>query len=80
MSRNVCKDLDTRMDSIFANAFRNVGNWFDKSMVASSVDLREQNGNYVTHDSMFPAAILIKADVKIENGALHIVHERRAND
>ena len=66
------QDLDTRMDSIFANAFRNVGNWFDKSMVASSVDLREQNGNYVTHVYV-PGGNTDKADVKIENGALHIV-------
>lgn len=65
------QDLDTRMDSIFGNAFRNVGNWFDKSMVASSVDLREQNGNYVTH--VYVPGNTDKADVKIENGALHIV-------
>lgn len=66
------RDLDRRMDSIFANAFRNVGNWFDKSMVATSVDLREQNGNYVTRVYV-PNGNTSKADVKIDNGALHIV-------
>ena len=66
------RDLEARMDSIFANAFRDVGNWFDNSMVATSVDLREQNGNYVTRVYV-PDGNTSKADVKIDNGALHIV-------
>jgi HSP20 family molecular chaperone IbpA len=65
-------DLDARMDSIFANAFRGVGNWFDNSMVATSVDLREQNGNYVTRVYL-PNSNTSKPDVKIDNGALHVV-------
>ena len=64
-------DLDARLDSIFANAFRDVGNWFDNSMVATSVDLREQNGNYVTRVYL-PKGNTSKADVKIDNGALHL--------
>ena len=66
------RELEARMDSIFANAFRDVGNWFDNSMVATSVDLREQNGNYVTRVYV-PDGNTSKADVKIDNGALHIV-------
>ncbi|MFZ0917881.1 MAG: Hsp20/alpha crystallin family protein, partial [Candidatus Udaeobacter sp.] len=66
------QDLDMRMDSVFANAFRDVGNWFDNSMVATSVDLREQNGNYVTRVYL-PNGNTSKADVKIDNGALHLV-------
>ena len=65
-------DLDAQMDSIFANAFRDVGNWFDNSMVAASVDLREQNGNYMARVYL-PNGNTSKADVKIDNRALHLV-------
>lgn len=74
------RDLNARMDSIFEDAFRNVGNWFDESMVAASIDLREQNGNYVTRVYV-PHGNTAKADVKIDNGALHITmnDERTVN-
>ena len=65
-------DLDAQMDSIFANAFRDVGNWFDNSMVAASVDLREQNGNYMARVYL-PNGNTSKADVKMDNRALHLV-------
>jgi HSP20 family molecular chaperone IbpA len=63
--------LDARMDSIFANAFRSVGNWFDQSIVATSIDLDEHNGNYVARVYL-PSGNASKADVKADNGTLHI--------
>jgi len=59
------------MNSVFSNAFRNVGNWLEDSTLASSVDLREQNDKYVAR-VFVPHAETSKVDAKIENGALHI--------
>jgi HSP20 family molecular chaperone IbpA len=65
------RDLEARMDSVFARAFGNVGSWFDESTLASSVDLREQNDRYIARLYM-PHADTGKVDAKIDNGALRI--------
>lgn len=41
------RDLENRMDAVFADTFRGMGTWFDQSTRANSVDLREQNDKYV---------------------------------
>ena len=41
------RDLETQMDNLFANSFRDFGAFFGQSRLASSVDLREQNDKYV---------------------------------
>jgi HSP20 family molecular chaperone IbpA len=60
------------MDTIFGDQFRNAGDWFNRSSMASSVDLREQNDKYVARIYL-PHFDTSKADVKIENGILHVV-------
>ncbi|MGE5213301.1 MAG: Hsp20/alpha crystallin family protein [Nitrospirota bacterium] len=61
------------MDTIFGDAFRNAGDWFNRSSMASSVNLREQNNKYVARVYL-PHFDTSKADVKIDrNGVLHIV-------
>jgi HSP20 family molecular chaperone IbpA len=66
------RDLETRMDTIFGDAFRNAGDWFNRSSMASSVDVREQNNKYVARVYL-PHFDTSKAKVNIENGVLHIV-------
>lgn len=65
------RDLETKMDSIFADTFRGVGNWFDQSTHATSVDLREQNDKYVAR-LYVPRSDHSKVGAKVENGVLHI--------
>ncbi len=65
------RDLETKMDAIFADTFRGVGNWFDQSTHATSVDLREQNDKYVAR-LYVPKGDKSKVDAKVENGVLHI--------
>lgn len=66
------RDLNARMDGIFGEAFRNAGDWFNRSNMASSVDLREQNDKYIARVYL-PHFDTSKADVKIEKGVLDIV-------
>ncbi len=66
------RDLETRMDTIFGDAFRNAGDWFNRSSMASSVDLREQKDKYVARVYL-PHFDTSKAQVRIKNGVLHIV-------
>lgn len=68
------RDLEAKMDSIFADTFRRVGTWFDQSTRASSVDLREQNDKYVAR-LYVPRSDTSKVDVKVENGVLHITSQ-----
>jgi HSP20 family molecular chaperone IbpA len=65
------RDLEARMDSIFRNTFRNVGNWFGQGTYASSVDLREQRDKYVARVYV-PSGKTSNVNAAIENGALHI--------
>ena len=65
------------MDSIFAGAFQHLGPWFDQSQMASSVDLREENDQYVAR-LYLPHADTSKVDARVENGALRITaHEQQ---
>lgn len=66
------RQLENRMDTIFGDAFRNAGDGSNRSTLASSANLREQNNKYVARVYL-PHFDTSKADVKIENGALHIV-------
>jgi HSP20 family molecular chaperone IbpA len=65
------RDLETRMETIFADTFRNVGNWFEQSTLALSVDVREQNDKYIAR-LYVPHGDTAKIDAKIDNGSLHI--------
>lgn len=60
------------MDTIFSDAFRNANQWFNHSTLASSVNLREQKDKYVARVYL-PHFDTSTAQVKVENGALHIV-------
>lgn len=68
------RDLDTRMDSIFAETFRSASNWFDPSRLGSSVDLREQNDKYVARVYL-PEDEKASVNAKIEDGALRLTGE-----
>ena len=72
------RDLETRMDSIFADSFRGAGDWFNQSTLASSVDLREQNDKYVARVYL-PNLDTSKVNVRIDNGALHIAANSERN-
>jgi HSP20 family molecular chaperone IbpA len=65
------RDLEARMDSIFRNTFRKVGNWFGQATFASSVDLREQKDKYVARVYV-PSGDSSRVKATMENGALHI--------
>ncbi len=65
------RDLEGRMDSIFADTFRNVGSWFNQGTRANSVDLREENDKYIAR-LYVPAGDNAKVDAKVENGVLHV--------
>jgi HSP20 family molecular chaperone IbpA len=65
------RDLEGKMDSIFADTFRNVGGWFNQGTRASSVDLREEKDKYIAR-LYVPAGDNAKVDAKVENGVLHI--------
>jgi len=65
------RDLEGKMDSIFADTFRNVGGWFNQGTRANSLDLREENDKYIAR-LYVPAGDNTKVDAKVENGVLHI--------
>jgi HSP20 family molecular chaperone IbpA len=74
------RDLETRMDSVFADTFRNTGSWFDQSSFAFSADVQEQTNEYVARVYMRHGDTS-RIDAKIDNGALHIAanNEQRVN-
>lgn len=65
------RDLENRMDAVFADTFRGMGTWFDQSTRANSVDLREQNDKYIAR-LYIPKGDNPKVDAKVENGVLHL--------
>jgi HSP20 family molecular chaperone IbpA len=70
------RDLEARMDSIFRNTFRNVGNWFGQATFASSVDLREQKDKYVARVYV-PSGDTSKLKATMQDGALHITADNQ---
>ena len=68
------RELETQMDSVFADTFRNVANWFGPSRLGSSVDLREQSDKYIARVYL-PEDEKAKVDAKVENGALRLSGE-----
>jgi HSP20 family molecular chaperone IbpA len=70
------RDLEARMDSIFRNTFRNVGNWFGEASFASSVDFREQRDKYVARVYV-PSGNRSRVNATMKNGELHITTESR---
>jgi HSP20 family molecular chaperone IbpA len=69
------RQLDSQMDSIFTNTFRNFGNWFDQSELSASVDLRDQKDKYVARIYLPNGEDTSKVNASVENGALHITAE-----
>lgn len=69
------RQLDSQLDNIFTNTFRNFGNWFDQSMLSASIDLRDQKDKYVARVHLPGEQDMSKVDARVENGALHITAE-----
>jgi HSP20 family molecular chaperone IbpA len=65
------RDLETQMDNIFANTFRDFGSAFGQTGLGSSIDLREQKDNYVARVYV-PNGKTQNVNARIENGALHV--------
>jgi HSP20 family molecular chaperone IbpA len=70
------RDLEGRMDGVFADTFRDVGGWFNQTTRASSVDLREQNDKYIAR-LYVPKGDSANVDAKVENGVLHITAQNQ---
>ena len=70
------RDLESKMDTIFAVTFRNVGPWFNQTTRASSVDLREQNDKYIAR-LYVPKGDNPNVDAKVENGVLHVTAQNQ---
>lgn len=65
------RDLETKMDGIFADTFRSVGSWFSQATRARSIDLREHNDKYVVR-LYVPHGENSTVDAKVKDGVLHI--------
>jgi HSP20 family molecular chaperone IbpA len=65
------RDLQSQMDNIFAQTFRDFGSSFGQSGLASSVDLREQNDRYVARIYL-PNGDTSKVNATVKNGSLDI--------
>jgi HSP20 family protein len=63
--------LNDRLDSVFADTFRNFDDWFGGSHFASSIDLREQKDRYVVR-LYVPDSAASKVNAEVENNALHV--------
>ncbi|HEY1769917.1 MAG TPA: Hsp20/alpha crystallin family protein [Chthoniobacterales bacterium] len=63
--------LDNRLDSVFANTFRNFGDWFGTNDFGSSIDLRDQKNKYVVRVYV-PGSDTSKVNAKVENNVLHV--------
>lgn len=68
------RELESQMDTIFTDSFRDFKALFDKAALGSSVELREQKDKYVARVYV-PTGNTSKVNAKIENGALHITAE-----
>lgn len=66
--------LDNQLDSVFANTFRNFGNWFGPNDLASSIDLRDQKNKYVVRVYV-PGPDTSKVNARVENNILHVTAE-----
>jgi HSP20 family molecular chaperone IbpA len=64
-------ELESKMDSIFTDTFHNVGNWFQKSTFASSVNVQEQKNSYVVR-LYLPNTDTSKVNATVANNVLHI--------
>ena len=65
------RDLQSQMDKIFAQTFRDFGSSFGQSGLASSVDLRERNDKYVARIYL-PNGDTSKVNATIKDGRLDI--------
>jgi HSP20 family molecular chaperone IbpA len=59
------------MDSIFTNTFHHIGNWFEQSKFAASLNVRDENNNYVVR-LYLPNTDTAKVNARIDNNVLHI--------
>jgi HSP20 family molecular chaperone IbpA len=65
------RELESKLDNVFAESFHDFGTLFGPSTFGSSVDLREEKDKYVAR--VFPPnGDTSKVDAKIDNGALRI--------
>jgi HSP20 family molecular chaperone IbpA len=64
-------DLESRMDSIFTDTFHHIGNWFEQSKFAASLNVRDEKNNYVVR-LYLPNTDTSKVNATIDNNALHI--------
>jgi HSP20 family molecular chaperone IbpA len=65
------RDLQSQLDNIFAETFRDFGTSFGQTGFASSVDLRDLKDKYVVRIYL-PSGDTSKVDAKIDNGNLDI--------
>ena len=65
------RDLQSQLDNVFAQTFRDFGTSFGQTGFASSVDLREQKDKYVARIYL-PSGDTSKVNAKIDNGNLDI--------
>jgi HSP20 family molecular chaperone IbpA len=68
------RELESKLDNIFSESFRDFGTLFGPSAFSSSVDLREQKDKYVARIYPFNGDTS-KINAKIDNDALHITSE-----
>ncbi|MGH7935490.1 MAG: Hsp20/alpha crystallin family protein [Chthoniobacterales bacterium] len=66
--------LDNQLDSVFANTFRNFGDWFGSNNLGSSIDLRDQRDKYVVRVYV-PGSDTSKVNARVENNTLHVTVE-----
>jgi len=72
------RDLQSQMDNVFAQAFRDLGNSFGETGFASSVDLRDQKDQYVARIYL-PNGDTSKVNARVENGKLDITMNAAEN-
>ena len=65
------RDLESKLNNIFSESFRDFGTLFGPSVFGSSVDLREQKDKYVARIYP-PGGDTSNVNAKVENGDLHI--------
>lgn len=65
------RDLQSQLDNVFAQTFRDFGTSFGQTGFASSVDLREQKDKYVARVYL-PSGDTSKVNAKVDNGNLDI--------
>lgn len=74
------RELNKRLDDVFARTFRDLGPDFGGTGFASSVDLREHKNEYVARVYL-PDGDTSKVDAKIDNGNLHLtMHTTETKD